>query len=172
MDKKSFAFRLNTSILIVLNVFLSSSISSTFGAHVHGNGNSTKLCMNWYGILCRVTGKCCFNFIRNLESKRKGIHWLRECECGSEADASSTRELCKQRPVFSTWESQHKKRVVPCCVMRCCESSREPEILGFRTMKSTSSAVHLPTLNLQAAFFQVNKLMDKCSYHFIQLAIH
>ena len=68
-------------------------------------------------------------------------------ECGAEADALSTRELCKQRRVFSTWESQHKKRVVPYGALLCHVVLRMQPAnlrfwcrqlqLTFRSMKST-----------------------------------
>lgn len=99
----------------------------------------------YYGILCRVTGKCCFNFIRKLESKRKGIHWL--------------RELCKQRQYFPLGKAS--TRSVLCHVVSCGAAKAAANLrfwcrqsqLCFRTMKSTSSAVYLPTAKSPSSIF-------------------
>lgn len=70
----------------------------------------------------------------------------------SEADA-----LSKRRPrVFSTWESQHKKRViVPCCVMlrkqpQTWDSGADSRSLRF---EPCTSAVHLPTAKSPSSIF-------------------
>jgi len=157
---------LNTSILILLNVFASSLISSsTFRAHVHMNGNSTKLCMNWYGILSRITGKCCFNFIRNPESTGnvvgsrrfaqaapKGIFnlgkpavWFRNPR--DQATIRDARFYISAQEASYCAILSHAAKAAAKRRFWCRQSQ-----LTFRTMKSTS-AVHLPTAKSPSSIF-------------------